>query len=163
MKLPGRLLQIGAAITVLCIGLTTSQVIQARDVTLRIISREGPLVVLNHDQLAALPQHAVVTHTPWHDHSVRFEGPRVRDVLALVARSGADITLSGLNDYNARMPASDYLNHDVILAMSADGLPLRIRDFGPLFAIYPFDDTPGLLDAMTRARCVWQVNRILVH
>ncbi|MCM2131911.1 molybdopterin-dependent oxidoreductase [Larsenimonas rhizosphaerae] len=149
----------------LSIGLAASQTIQARDVSIGIVSQEAQAspVVLEYDQLAALPQHVIITHTPWHDHAVRFEGPLVRDVLTLAAHPGADITLTGLNDYHARMPASDYMNHDVILAMSADGQPLRVRDFGPLFAIYPFDETPGLMDALTRARCVWQINRILVH
>ncbi|MFG6666196.1 molybdopterin-dependent oxidoreductase [Halomonas sp. HNIBRBA4712] len=110
--------------------------------------------------LEALDQHETLTHTPWHDGAVRFSGPLFQTVLDTVESQGRTVRVSALNDYSANIPVSDFRAHDVILAMRANGEPLRVRDQGPLFVIYPFDDDPELLNEITLTRSVWQVNRI---
>ncbi|GAB2793289.1 oxidoreductase [Halomonas shantousis] len=111
--------------------------------------------------LQALEQHATRTRTPWHDDAVTFEGPLGRALLEAVGGEGAHaMRITALNDYAASVPVADFLRHDVILAMSADGRPLRVRDHGPLFVIYPFDAQPELLNEEILARSVWQIKRI---
>lgn len=112
--------------------------------------------------LEALPSRVVETHTPWHRDKGRFEGPLVRALLDVVGADGDHVRVRALNDYEAEVPVADFHRHDVILAMSRDGKPLGIREFGPLFVLYPFDAHPELLNEVVRFRSVWHVERIIV-
>jgi hypothetical protein len=46
--------------------------------------------------------------------------------------------------------------------MKRNGDSMAIRDLGPLFVLYPFDDHPELLTEMIRFRSVWQVDHLHV-
>ena len=113
--------------------------------------------------LEALAQRTTQTNTPWHDGVVSFEGPLGRALLDAVGAEGDQMKVIALNDYSSTVPVSDFYDHEVILAMKADGRPLRIRDHGPLFIIYPFDENPSLLNEEVLTRSVWQVKRIEVE
>ncbi|ATH77989.1 hypothetical protein CLM76_10465 [Vreelandella venusta] len=113
--------------------------------------------------LEALAQRTTRTSTPWHDGVVSFEGPLGRALLEAVGADGEQMRVIALNDYASTIPVSDFQEYDVILAMSADGSPLRIRDHGPLFVIYPFDENPSLLNEEILTRSVWQVKRIEIE
>ena len=113
--------------------------------------------------LEALAQRTTRTSTPWHDGVVSFEGPLGRTLLEAVGAQGEQMKVIALNDYASTIPVSDFQEYDVILAMSADGSPLRIRDHGPLFVIYPFDENPSLLNEEILTRSVWQVKRIEIE
>ncbi|MBZ9559618.1 MULTISPECIES: molybdopterin-dependent oxidoreductase [Modicisalibacter] len=114
----------------------------------------------DRQMLLALTQRDTATHTPWHDGRVVFSGPLGRAVLEAVGAQGTRMRVTALNDYAATVPMADFYEHDVILAMSADGRRLRIRDQGPLFVIYPFDEAPELLNETVMTRSVWQVTQI---
>lgn len=114
----------------------------------------------DREMLLAMPQHETVTSTPWHEGVVHFTGPLGRGLLAAVDAQGNTLRITALNDYSANVPVADLHDHDVILAMTLDGEPLRVRDHGPIFVIYPFDDSPQLLNEEVLTRSVWQVHRI---
>lgn len=116
--------------------------------------------LFDRPMLESLEQQVTRTHTPWHDGQVTFTGPLGRDVLEAVGARGSMLRVTALNDYSATVPVADFLEYDVILAMSLDGTPLRVRDQGPLFIIYPFDDYPELLTEKMMTRSVWQVVHI---
>lgn len=113
--------------------------------------------------LGALPDLIVETDTPWTDRARRFQGPLLRDLLARVGAQGDWLRVEALNNYSGQIPISDVQDYGVILAMSLDGEPLAIRDFGPLFVLYPFDEHPELNTETIRFRSVWQVAEIHVH
>lgn len=113
--------------------------------------------------LKELAQHETLTHTPWYDGSVRFSGPLGRAVLEAAGAEGESLRVLALNDYVSTIPVRDFENFNVILAMQADGKALRVRDHGPLFVIYPFDQHPELLNEEILSRSVWQVARIDVE
>ncbi|MDR9438787.1 MAG: molybdopterin-dependent oxidoreductase [Halomonas sp.] len=112
--------------------------------------------------LEALPGRVIETHTPWHRGVGRYEGPLVRALLETVGADVEQLRIRALNHYEAEVPVSDFRRHDVILAMTRDGEPLTIREYGPLFVLYPFDDHPELLTEAIRFRSVWHVERIIV-
>ncbi|MCC5882312.1 MAG: molybdopterin-dependent oxidoreductase [Halomonas sp.] len=136
-----------------------------------ILTLSGSIGVTNAEQgalfdrtmLEAMPQHTTRTHTPWHDGQVVFTGPLVRDVLESVEAKGQMLRVTALNDYSASIPVEDFIEYDVILAMTLNGAPLRVRDQGPLFIIYPFDDHPELQNEKMMTRSVWQVAHIDVR
>ncbi|WP_092525771.1 molybdopterin-dependent oxidoreductase [Onishia taeanensis] len=114
----------------------------------------------DREMLKALPQHETVTHTPWHDGEVSFVGPLGRDLLEAVGAEATNMHITALNDYAVDVPVDDFMTYDVLLAMSANGRALRVRDQGPIFIIYPFDERPELRNDITVHRSVWQVKRI---
>lgn len=113
--------------------------------------------------LEALEQHETMTRTPWYDGLVNFSGPLGRAILEAAGAEGENIRVIALNEYAATIPVSDFEHYDVIFAMQANGNALRVRDQGPLFVIYPFDQHPALMNEEVLVRSVWQVARIDVE
>jgi hypothetical protein len=116
------------------------------------------------DALERLPQQSVVTSTPWFAGPREFSGPLLRNVLraAGVPPQAERARLVALNDYRVDLPLEDAQRHDVVLARLLDGKPMTVREKGPLFVMYPFDQEPGLRSAPYYARCVWQLRAIEV-
>ena len=120
----------------------------------------GDAVRFDMATLERLPQKRFRTRTPWYAAAREFTGPLVRDVLDSAGADGATMRVSALNDYRVDVPVDDALRHDLTLARLIDGQPMPVRDKGPLFMIYPFDDHPELRSAVYYSRSVWQVKSI---
>ena len=135
-----------------------------------ILTVQGALANANVDgtvqfdlaMLDALDQRETITTTPWHEGVQTFTGPRIASILAAAGASGSALRLVAINDYAATMPWQDTQDHPVILASRRNGETMSVRDTGPLFVIYPFDENPGLRDEVYFSRSVWQVRTIEV-
>ncbi|WP_427854555.1 molybdopterin-dependent oxidoreductase [Halomonas dongshanensis] len=115
---------------------------------------------LDHTMLTALPQHSFSTSTPWTEGVSEYTGPLMRDLLDYVGAQGESVRVMALNDYEAEIPLSDFGDYDVILALERDGREMPIREYGPLWVLYPFDQDETLLSERMRFRAVWQVMHI---
>jgi hypothetical protein len=73
------------------------------------------------------------------------------------------LKIIALNDYSASIPAQDLRDYDVVFATAIDGNVLSVRDKGPLFMVYPFDDHPELFNEVYFGRSVWQIAQIVVQ
>lgn len=114
-------------------------------------------------QLAALGAVEITTTTAWTEGKHVFEGVLARDVIAAVGPTSSTIVSAiALNDYQADIPLSDFIDHDVILAWSMDGVAMTRRDKGPLWIVYPRDTLLELQDERYEHRWVWQLNRLLL-
>ena len=109
-----------------------------------------------------LPQVEIVTSTPWSDKPARFEGPRLRDVLAAAGVKGQTLSAAALDDYKIQLPVADAEKYDVLVAVKRDGGYMPVRDKGPLWIIYPIDQHPELHTPETRAKMIWQLKSIAV-
>ena len=107
--------------------------------------------------LEAIGTTSLTTTNPWYDGPVTFEGILARDLMDHLGARGQTVTVSALNNYQAEVPVSDFREIGVLLALKADGEYLSVRDKGPIFIIYPFDDDEGLRNETYFARSVWQV------
>jgi hypothetical protein len=114
------------------------------------------------EMLNALAQKTTVTETPWTEGTVTFAGPLGRALLEAVGATGETLNVTALNDYSAEVPVEDFRTHDVILATTMDGKPMSVRDKGPLFIMYPFDQEPSLYTEVYFNRSVWQISSITV-
>jgi hypothetical protein len=114
----------------------------------------------DREMLEAIAPTEVRTRTPWHADDGRYEGPLLREVLAAAGVRSEQVWVRALNDYEAEIPLAELEEYDVILAMRRNGSPMQIREFGPLFVLYPFDDHPELLNETVRFRSVWHVVHI---
>ena len=95
----------------------------------------------------------VRTTTPWTDGVQRFEGVLFRRLLEAVA----------LNDYAVEIPVADSAGYRVIVALKANGKYLRIRDKGPLWVVYPWDDHEELRSEDIFAKSIWQLKELKIN
>lgn len=100
------------------------------------------------------------TSTIWTDGTATYSGVLLRDFLLAVGATGDTVTLTALNDYQITIPAADALEDGPLLAYLSDGKPMSVRDKGPVWLIYPFDDDPAYQNEQTFSRSIWQLNRI---
>ena len=112
--------------------------------------------------LDALEQRTTTTATPWHEGVQTFSGPQIAAILAAAGAQGSALRIIAVNDYAATMPWDDTQTIPVILASRRNGETMSVRDTGPLFVIYPFDEQPQLRDEVYFSRSVWQVREIEV-
>lgn len=112
--------------------------------------------------LERLPQTSYSTGTPWYAQARKFTGPLLRDVLAAAGSQGSRLRAVALNDYRVDIPYEDAQRFDVLVARLLDDKPMPVRDKGPLFIIYPFDQNSSLRNAVYYSRCAWQLKGIEV-
>ena len=120
-------------------------------------------IVLTIDDLKALPQHSLVTKSPWYPGPVKFTGPLLRDVLAKLHIDGHDLEVMSLDDYKIQVPMADIQQYNVVIAHSLNDAPLPMKAKGPLMVAYPFDSQPELQSYVYYGRSVWQLNSITVR
>ncbi len=136
-----------------------------------VLSIDGAIQVRNSphaakfdlDMIRALPTQHIHTRTPWFQHAVTFTGPRLWDVLQRLGAHGQTLRVRALNDYAVDLPASDAGRYNPILAWQINGQPLTVRDKGPLFLVYPFDQHPELKNDIYYSRSIWQIQSINVY
>lgn len=113
--------------------------------------------------LQRLPQHSFATSTPWTRGPNTYSGPLLRDVLDLVKANGHQLKAAALNDYTVTIPVEDARRFGVILALQVDGKPIPVRERGPLFVIYPFDQEARLRTPLFYSRAIWQLKSLRVE
>ncbi|NOR62655.1 MAG: hypothetical protein GQ535_09215 [Rhodobacteraceae bacterium] len=144
-------------------GIAVSGAAQAQDAMLTVVnSVNGTEVVLSEEDVIALAQATVNTENEFVDAMTAFEGPLGRDVLALVGAEGGTVVLTAVNDYAVEVPYEDFMNYDVVFAMSADGERFSRRDKGPIWVVYPMSDHSELQDPVYNARLIWQLVKVEV-
>ena len=113
--------------------------------------------------LEALAGRTTTTATPWYDATKTFSGPLGSALLDAVGASGTSMKVVALNEYETEIPVSDFTQYPVILATKLDGEAMSVRDKGPIFVIYPFDEMPDLNNETYYGRSAWQVKSIEVE
>jgi len=115
------------------------------------------------DMLAELPVTQIVTHTPWTDGLVTFDGVLLSDFLTYCGITSGMLDATALNDYSVVVPVSDAVAEGPILAYRRDGEVMSVRDKGPIWLIYPFDDNPDYRTEPIQARSIWQLRTLSVR
>lgn len=103
-------------------------------------------VVFDWEMLTSLEQHSVRTDFPMGGKVRSFSGPRLADVLDAAGATGSTATITAIDGYAAELPIADIKNFDLVLAISEDGRPLGIGDYGPAWVVFPRLDNPALKD-----------------
>ncbi len=117
----------------------------------------------DRDMLMNLGMVSFTTGTPWHDRRIKFEGPSGRSLMKALGVTKGTMKVRALNDYVADVPVQDFFVTGAILAMKADGKPMRVREKGPLFIVYPYDSDPDLQNDSYYTRSVWQIKSIHIE
>ena len=134
-----------------------------------ILSIEGKVSNVNGEKAAdfdlamieAMPKTVFKTTTPWIEGVAEFEGVSLKALLDAAGAQGTNLDAVALNDYAAPLPASD-ADAGAIVAYKVNGEYMSVRDKGPLWIIYPFDQKPELKTETIYSRSVWQLRKIAV-
>jgi len=124
------------------------------------VKNAGETARFDMKMLETLPQHSFTTKTPWYDRPVKFTGPLLADVLAAVKANGSVVKAVAINDYAISIPMADTKQHKVIVARLLDDKPMAVREKGPLFVVYPFDDSAALRSSVYYERSIWQLKAL---
>lgn len=111
------------------------------------------------DEFEAMGLSSLTTRTPWNQEPVEFSGVRLSTFLRQIGATGRVLRVTALNDYVTTIPVED-VKYDPILATRRNGKAMAVRDKGPIFIIYPFDEDKALNSELFFSRCAWQVKSI---
>jgi hypothetical protein len=125
--------------------------------------KDNMTVEFTRAQLEKLAPARITTKTPWHDGIQTFEGVSLATLMRVVGADGSKVQVIALNKYRTEIPIRDFEAHRPILAYRLGGKDMSIRDKGPLFIIYPFDDRPELRSEEFYGRSVWQVRSMTIE
>lgn len=111
-------------------------------------------------ELLALDNTVLTTDTPWTDGLLAFEGARLARVLEDAGVEAEQLLASALNGYSVVISVPEAIQEGAFIAVQIDGEPMRVRDKGPFWLVFPWVDRPELLSREVRSWSVWQLERL---
>ena len=112
--------------------------------------------------LEELGLRTVVTHTIWTEGPQTFEGVPLKTLADTLGIKGGHVSAVAVNDYAIDIPLTDFAEDAGILAIQRNGQPMSVRDKGPIWLIYPYDDDLRFRSETYHARSIWQLVRMEV-
>lgn len=112
------------------------------------------------EMLRALPSVKITTTSPWTEGATEFEGVSMEALFRTVAATGTSIKAAALNDYIANVDAATIVSSGAILAYRMNGADISVRDKGPLWIMFPFDQKPQLKAETIYSQSVWQLRKL---
>lgn len=91
----------------------------------------------DREMLEALEWRDIQSFTAFTEGEQEFSGPTLQSLLEAVGAEGSTLQATAIDDYGLEIPVSDANEYSVILAMLHNGKPMRVRDKGPIWVVYP--------------------------
>lgn len=128
-------------------------------VILSVTGAGGETWDFDRGMIEALGWRTITTVTPFTEGTQEFSGVSVADLVEATGVSGTTMDAIALNDYRVEIPAEHIDAHDVFLALDQNGEPMRVRDRGPIWIIYPADTLLAASDRFD-SFMVWQLRKL---
>lgn len=116
----------------------------------------------DREMLRDLDWREVRTFTSFTQGEQVFAGPTLASLLAAVGATGTTLQATAINDYSVAIPVEHANAHDVILAMDRNGAPMRVRDKGPIWVVYPLSESDAAKQTFDQ-EMIWQLDRLTVR
>ena len=123
---------------------------------------DGKTAKFDREMLTATDWGSFTTSTPWYDGPVTFSGVHMVKLMQRLRASGETVVAVALNDYETKIPMSDFAQFGVLLALKRNGEDMPVREKGPLFIVYPYDSDSELKSQKYYSRSAWQLARLTV-
>ena len=107
-----------------------------------ISSAESQVVSYSLADLDAMEQVSFRTSTIWTDDEVTFSGVPLQALLEQTDTNVTAVEMTALNDYKVVMPLSEIDGTVPIVATRMDDELMSVRDKGPYWVVFPYDDAP---------------------
>ncbi|MEO9652988.1 MAG: molybdopterin-dependent oxidoreductase [Roseobacter sp.] len=123
-------------------------------------TNKDDLAVFDLEMLQGFPSTIVETSTIWTTGQQRFQGISLFDLLTRLGVKNGTLKATAINDYFVEIPVSDAILGGPIIAYHLNGEEMSIRDKGPLWIVYPYDDKADYRSETIYSRSIWQLDRI---
>jgi hypothetical protein len=120
----------------------------------------GGTVAFDLAGLKSLGVSEIVTSSIWTEGRHVYTGVMLKDLIERLNIAAKTLTFHALNDYAVEFPAQEATPEGPILAYELDGAVMSVRDKGPIWVIYPFDDGASYRTDINFSRSIWQLDRI---
>lgn len=142
---------------IVAFGLVSSAA--AEDVILT-VTKGDEVTTFDRESLSDLGLETIVTSTIWTEGTQVFEGVPLKALVEKFDVTDGMIDAWAINDYLAEIPLTDAVENGPILALTLNGAEMSVRDKGPIWIIYPYDQDAMFRSEVVYARSVWQLDRI---
>ncbi len=115
---------------------------------------------LDQAQFNTLPVASFTTSTIWTEGEATFKGVPLKKLLDFAKADGNRIKASAINDYSIEIPMDSITDDYPLVAYEMNDTPMTIRTNGPLWIVYPYDQSSKLQSETIYARSIWQLNRL---
>ena len=113
--------------------------------------------------LEALGSKDITTTTIWTSGVSTFTGVPLVTLLEFLGVERGTLEAMAINNYSVTIPVSDAVEDGPIIAYRRDGAYMSLRDKGPLWIIYPYDQSTAYQSEVIYSRSIWQLDRIAVE
>ncbi len=113
--------------------------------------------------LDALPQTTYRVETPWTEGETSFTGVLGSTLFDYLGARPTNVLATALNAYTATLDVSAFTRDGALLATRMNGQPMRIRDKGPVWIIFPWGERPELRIDDVYGLSVWQLKKLELH
>lgn len=110
--------------------------------------------------LLAIGASELRTETPWTDGHQEFSGVPLQAVLAESGIHDGRVAAEALNGYSVDIPVRQAVNAGAFIAVHLDGQPMRVKDKGPYWIVFPWSSDGSLDNREIRAWSIWQLVRL---
>ncbi len=124
------------------------------------ITLDGEVQEFSLADLQGFEPTTVTTSTIWTEGVQTFEGISLKVLLDHLSVSSGTITATAINDYAVELPVSDAVVDGPIVAYLHSGKEMSVREKGPLWIIYPYDENKDYQTEVIYSRSIWQLNRM---
>ena len=132
---------------------------------------EGPVILtvaqiggetwtFDRAMLQSLGWTTITTVTSFTEGPQEFSGIPLAALIDATGATGTVIEATALNDYRVELPFGHAGDHGVFLALDHNGQPMRVRDRGPVWIVYPQDSLRPANDRFDTFM-VWQLRNIV--
>lgn len=114
------------------------------------------------DKLMGLELHTVQADFPKGGDVHSFKGPLLADVLKAAGATGKTVTVQALDGYAVEADLDELVEMGAVVALSRNGTPFAIGDYGPTQIVFPRAERAELAD-MPDDNWVWSIFHINVQ
>jgi hypothetical protein len=125
------------------------------------VHNSGSSVAFDMATLESLPQTSFTTGNPWTPPTA-FSGVLFTTLLQRVGGHGKTAVSYALNDYVVEIPLEGMSDDGPLLATRMNGQYMPVAHYGPLFVMYNFAKHHEWLQNSMYARCIWQLQRMVI-
>ena len=126
------------------------------------VTADGESLVFDMATLQSMPSVTFSTSTNWTDGISAFTGVPLKVLLDAVGATGTEVEAIALNNYSASIPVDSIDEDSPIIAYAIDGQAFSRRDKGPLWVVYPYDESDAYRNELIYGRSVWQLRTLTV-
>jgi hypothetical protein len=156
-----------ALLAVLCLGFTQFAAPAKADdaVRLGVTISATNAVEFSIDELRAMGETSFSTTTPWTKGTQKFEGVTGAQIVAALEAKGAkpdaeSVLAVANNDYSIVVPYEVFAQPTTLIAFSQNGAAMPVRDKGPFWIVFPYDQDAKFLSSSYQSYSIWGLERL---